>query len=307
MGGCQSATSHIQSSGSPADLEKIKGFVNDILNSSVAEHSKAGALAAIAGELLFLDDLGVELPKMPNAHQGTKQEEQIAEVQALVDDAINALRLNKHRGATGTLKQQVAKMLIEKARPRKNAELHAIPADMRAYTFQYLNQHHTTTPLTGLGSGDSYLLLDVVEPEKSASAMSDLLNGLQWSEMTLKGRKAARLVCVQGEIQADGSQPVYRHPVDEEPPLHDMQPEIKELRDLVAAKTGQPFNHVLIQHYRSGKDFIAGHADKTVDVVRRAASHASHVSRCLSCLVVPHVSRRCRARRSPTSPSARRG
>ncbi len=29
-----------------------------------------------------------------------------------------------------------------------------------------------------------------------------------------------------------------------------------------------PVNHVLIQHYRSGKDYISEHSDKTIDVVR---------------------------------------
>lgn len=29
-----------------------------------------------------------------------------------------------------------------------------------------------------------------------------------------------------------------------------------------------PVNHVLIQHYRSGKDYISDHSDKTIDVVK---------------------------------------
>jgi hypothetical protein len=31
---------------------------------------------------------------------------------------------------------------------------------------------------------------------------------------------------------------------------------------------GHPVNHVLIQHYRSGNDYISEHSDKTIDVVR---------------------------------------
>ena len=31
---------------------------------------------------------------------------------------------------------------------------------------------------------------------------------------------------------------------------------------------GHPLNHVLIQHYRSGADYISEHSDKTVDIVR---------------------------------------
>lgn len=29
-----------------------------------------------------------------------------------------------------------------------------------------------------------------------------------------------------------------------------------------------PVNHVLIQYYRSGNDYISEHSDKTIDVVR---------------------------------------
>ena len=36
---------------------------------------------------------------------------------------------------------------------------------------------------------------------------------------------------------------------------------------MVGAHLNHPVNHVLIQHYRSGKDYISEHSDKTIDVV----------------------------------------
>lgn len=36
---------------------------------------------------------------------------------------------------------------------------------------------------------------------------------------------------------------------------------------MVEERLNHPVNHVLIQHYRSGKDYISEHSDKTIDVV----------------------------------------
>lgn len=40
------------------------------------------------------------------------------------------------------------------------------------------------------------------------------------------------------------------------------------IREHVQKVLGHPVNHVLIQHYRSGADYISEHSDKTVDVVK---------------------------------------
>jgi hypothetical protein len=45
---------------------------------------------------------------------------------------------------------------------------------------------------------------------------------------------------------------------------------VAKLRDLCSAKLNQPLNHVLIQWYRSGADFISEHADKTIDVAKNS-------------------------------------
>ena len=62
--------------------------------------------------------------------------------------------------------------------------------------------------------------------------------------------------------------PIYRHPADESPPLLPFSPTVARIRQHVEDALGEPVNHVLIQHYRSGADYISEHSDKTIDVVR---------------------------------------
>lgn len=77
-----------------------------------------------------------------------------------------------------------------------------------------------------------------------------------------------RLVAVEGEIDADGNYPIYRHPADESPPLRAFSPTVSGIRAHVERALQHPVNHVLIQLYRSGADYISEHSDKTIDVVR---------------------------------------
>lgn len=64
------------------------------------------------------------------------------------------------------------------------------------------------------------------------------------------------------------SLPIYRHPADSSPPLLQFSPIVETIRQHCARVLDQPLNHVLIQHYRSGADYISEHSDKTIDVVR---------------------------------------
>ena len=61
---------------------------------------------------------------------------------------------------------------------------------------------------------------------------------------------------------------MYRHPADESPALLPFSPTIAQIRTHVERAIGHPVNHVLIQWYRSGADYISEHSDKTVDIVR---------------------------------------
>lgn len=62
--------------------------------------------------------------------------------------------------------------------------------------------------------------------------------------------------------------PIYRHPADESPALRPFSPTVSLIRAHVQKVLDHPVNHVLIQHYRTGADYISEHSDKTIDVVR---------------------------------------
>jgi hypothetical protein len=118
------------------------------------------------------------------------------------------------------------------------------------------------------GEGDTH----VVRIPELADAASDywqrIVNGIAFEEMRNQGNAVPRLISIQSIENAVGL-PLYRHPNDEEPVNIVMQPVVQELRALVEKHTGiVGLNHVLIQHYRDGRDNIAQHSDKTLDIDR---------------------------------------
>ena len=70
------------------------------------------------------------------------------------------------------------------------------------------------------------------------------------------------------KLSCDCSFPIYRHPADSSPPLLPFSPTVNKIRSHVQNVLQHPVNHVLIQLYRSGADYISEHSDKTIDVVR---------------------------------------
>lgn len=89
---------------------------------------------------------------------------------------------------------------------------------------------------------------------------------VRWQKMFHQGGEVPRLVAVQGEVAADGSRPVYRHPTDESPKLLPFSPTISIIRAEVERRLGHKVNHCLIQLYRDGADYISEHSDKTLDI-----------------------------------------
>ncbi|KAI0388579.1 hypothetical protein F5Y17DRAFT_195186 [Xylariaceae sp. FL0594] len=129
---------------------------------------------------------------------------------------------------------------------------------------QYL-QPDESTPLC---EGDTKVVFNIL-PERLAENIFDRIKQeVDWQHMSHQGGEVPRLVAVQGLVEADGSKPVYRHPSDESPPLLPFTPTVDEIRQVTEAKLGHPLNHVLIQLYRHGNDYISEHSDKTLDIVK---------------------------------------
>ena len=99
---------------------------------------------------------------------------------------------------------------------------------------------------------------------------------IDWQQMNHRGNPVPRLIALQGTKEADGVEPLYRHPADEQPALTHWTPTIDAIRREVERRVEHPLNHCLIQLYRHGRDWIGKHADKTLDI--RQESYIVNVS-----------------------------
>lgn len=136
----------------------------------------------------------------------------------------------------------------------------------------------TVGPSDKIGEGDSRIVFNFLPESLRATATPEktfeevvfykLYNEVRWQKMLHNQGEVPRLVSVQGELGADGSMPVYRHPSDQSPPLLHFSPAVLRIRKQVEELVQHPVNHVLIQLYRDGQDYISEHSDKTLDIVR---------------------------------------
>jgi len=133
---------------------------------------------------------------------------------------------------------------------------------------KYASPHPVLGPSDTIGESDAYIVNDVFS-HISSTTFSTLKNETYWQTMSHAGGSVPRLVCVQGSISpSDGSIPVYRHPSDQSLPLLPFSAMVGQIRAKVGEIVGHDMNHVLIQLYRGGEDFISEHSDKTLDIVR---------------------------------------
>lgn len=126
----------------------------------------------------------------------------------------------------------------------------------------------TVGPDDHVGSGDSRIIYDALSSSLSRKAFDQVKDEVGWQTMSHRGGQVPRMVAVQGELEKDGYEPIYRHPADESPSLKSFTPAIEKIRKEVEESLSQPFNHALIQMYRGGLDNISEHSDKTLDITR---------------------------------------
>ncbi|KAJ4417265.1 hypothetical protein N0V82_006298 [Gnomoniopsis sp. IMI 355080] len=119
-----------------------------------------------------------------------------------------------------------------------------------------------------LCEGDTTLMQEFLPPGIIDGLFERLCEEVHFKTMRHQGSEVPRFVAVQGTIDPDGTQPVYRHPSDESPPLEAFTPAVQLIRGHVERQLGHPVNHVLIQCYRNSSDYISEHSDKTLDIFR---------------------------------------
>ncbi|KAJ4396340.1 hypothetical protein N0V93_000559 [Gnomoniopsis smithogilvyi] len=119
-----------------------------------------------------------------------------------------------------------------------------------------------------LCEGDTTLVQNFLPSGVIDGVFEQLCEEVHFKTMRHQGSEVPRFVAVQGAIDPDGTQPVYRHPSDESPPLEAFTPTVQLIRAHVEKQLGHPVNHVLIQCYRNSNDYISEHSDKTLDIFR---------------------------------------
>ena len=142
--------------------------------------------------------------------------------------------------------------------------------------FKNLSNLPSLGPDDVIGEGDSSIkydllgkqLRDELDPDQrlSDTVFRAIYHEVQWQKMFHAAGEVPRLVAVQGAIGEDGSKPVYRHPSDQSPPLLPFTKHVDIVRQEAEKVVGHELNHVLIQLYRSGQDYISEHSDKTLDI-----------------------------------------
>ena len=117
-------------------------------------------------------------------------------------------------------------------------------------------------PGSQIGEGDSQVIHKALSGPLIEHAFKLVKDEVDWQIMRHRSGEVPRRVAVQGEYGNQGATPLYRHPADETPPFREFSSTVRKIRDELQILLKQPFNHCLIQLYRSGEDNISEHSDK---------------------------------------------
>ncbi|QSZ33344.1 hypothetical protein DSL72_002932 [Monilinia vaccinii-corymbosi] len=129
------------------------------------------------------------------------------------------------------------------------------------------NKDDSVNNTPGICEGDTTVIHELLPEELASGIFEKIRDEILWQKMAHQGGEVPRLVAVQGQIEEDGSMPIYRHPADESPTLLPFSPTVEIVKRVVEKRLGHPLNHVLIQFYRNANDNISEHSDKTLDIV----------------------------------------
>ncbi|KAH9836026.1 Isochorismatase family [Teratosphaeria destructans] len=132
--------------------------------------------------------------------------------------------------------------------------------------------HDRSTPLFGeeneSDSAGSRIYYDLLPTALAGQIFEKINIEVQWQRMHHLTGEVPRLVCCQASTDSAGDKPVYRHPSDQTMPVEPWTPAVNTVRKAAEELVGHPLNHVLIQLYRGGTDFISEHSDKTLDIAK---------------------------------------
>ncbi|KAH6881328.1 hypothetical protein BKA58DRAFT_880 [Alternaria rosae] len=274
--------SKIAKAGSVADLRQKEGKQHTLKNATSvpALSAKAGGDEKEKNRLTELSDrVRMSLTRAPKSDSGSESKRG---------------SISSAKPAPTTPKQddkEIKQPTVEAAQPEQSAvstpeakppSSTTIPAKAVTMGKPPKLQSLATLPVLGPGDhiaeGDSRIIhdffpIDFFHPSEPSKPLKDIIftelyNEVRWQKMLHQQGEVPRLVCCQGTFGDDGSMPVYRHPSDQTLPLMRFSPRVHVIRKQAEKLVGHPLNHVLIQLYRSGNDFISEHSDKTLDIVK---------------------------------------
>lgn len=125
--------------------------------------------------------------------------------------------------------------------------------------------------LRGLGDGDSSIIRNILSERLSERCLDihSLQEEIAFQDFYHRGKVAARKVAIQGEgHENSGDLPLYRTPGDHLQVIMPWSPIVNEIREELSNYFQVSFNHVKMQLYRDGNDYITKHSDKTLDIRR---------------------------------------
>lgn len=123
-------------------------------------------------------------------------------------------------------------------------------------------------------AGDSLYIENLLSEEElyeMINYMKELRLNDGFEELKLKNGIAPRLIRQEYDDNIDNSShgiPIYRHPSDEKLNTVPFNIFVRNVSHRLSIVLKQPFNHCLIQYYRSSEDSISMHADKTLDIAK---------------------------------------
>lgn len=124
-----------------------------------------------------------------------------------------------------------------------------------------------------LGEGDSFYIASFVpNAEKIFSSLKEEVTFLSRDAITFsifgKRMSLPRDKQLYGDVEEDGTFPLFRYGDKYVPDVHPWVPSIEYLRNLVNNKLGFCCNHAVINQYKNGEDHIGFHKDKTRDFTK---------------------------------------
>lgn len=189
--------------------------------------------------------------------------------------------------ATAPAKSKSTKMEQEEFVPSEELLTALTPDDQKEGSYPVANDDNKprtapedssskSTETGNLCEGDTAITQSFLSDSLISGLFERLCSEVHFQKMMHQGGEVPRFVAVQGELMEDGTQPIYRHPSDEALLCVPFTPAVEAIKTQVEVKVGHKVNHVLIQCYRNGNDYISEHSDKTLDVV--PGSYIANVS-----------------------------